>query len=727
MVCQNVEETRENSLRGAQPTPTLRIACLEPSATAICLELGLGEYIVGVTHECEPILAEFYSRGDNVGVSADESHNLGLSKKRPLVLTRSGLKVDSQADIHLAIQRTAAAAALAASNVVCPIQNKNGEIPPPTTDIPSMYPLIEERIQSVRPTVIFTQDLCEVCAPTSSDVRRCLLKNAAGCEDNAEDTETSPAAEILVSVVALQPTNLYEVTDTFVTIAKACGIPERGRKLKNDFLSKLKALRNAIHSNRQNNNDSTTMPTMFILEWLDPVFDSGHWTYQMMEYACVQTARPKKTHKAMVIEWDDVYAADPDVIVVGCCGFNLERNVRDTLTKKEQLRKLRAGRNHRVYASNGDWYIAQPAPFLLQGVALLAQCAYQNEPSVLDAIAELGFDTIGWQAVNVMTSTNNDPDSKKSLGQLTFKESVIGDIEDLFSCDEKPGFSQLHNLACEQGELTYVDPETGYAVFTKVAHERRGKCCGSGCRHCPYSHANVKNKAAKIQQPSLLYQQIDDSIFSIKKNKKIKVLFFSGGKDSFLTIRALVRSYNQDGPFGLILVTTFDATTRIIAHQEVGIDQVIKQASHLDINLVGIPLRRGSGETYTDRIQCGLQLIQNLIQPDHHVSSLVFGDLHLSHVKEWRDKVLTKLDCQLEYPLWKKTYSDLLRDLEVSKVPCVISGSEQKEVPVGIPFDRNLYERLVDSDVDSFGECGEFHSLVMVWEVPRLIALGLAK
>jgi diphthamide synthase (EF-2-diphthine--ammonia ligase) len=451
----------------------------------------------------------------------------------------------------------------------------------------------------------------------------------------------------------------------------------------------------------------------------------------MMEYACVQTARPEKqTHKALVIEWDDVFAADPDVIVVGCCGFDLERNVRDTLTKKEQLQKLRAGQNHRIYASNGDWYIAQPAPFLLQGVALLAQCAYQNEPRVLDAIAMLGYETIGWQAVDVMASADNSHTEKVNENrEPTMKESVIGDMEDMFLDKDNPGFAHLHDLACEQGELSYIDPETGYAVFTKLAHEKRGKCCGSGCRHCPYSHANVKNKAAKIQQPSILYQQKEggsSQIFSINAHKNIKVLFFSGGKDSFLAIRALVRSYYQDGPFALILMTTFDATSRVIAHQEVGIDQVIKQASHLDINLVGIPLRRGSGETYTDRIRCGLKVIQGFIPSKSRVSALVFGDLHLSHIKEWRDKILAQLDCKLEYPLWKRTYSDLMDDLEASNVPCKVSGSTlEKEVPLGTPFNRKLYERLVDSDIDGFGECGEFHSLAMVWEVPRCTALGL--
>ena len=450
----------------------------------------------------------------------------------------------------------------------------------------------------------------------------------------------------------------------------------------------------------------------------------------MMEYACVRTARlGKQTHKAMAIEWNDVYAADPDVVVVGCCGFDLGRNVRDTLTKKEQLRKLRAGQNHRIYASYGDWYIAQPAPFLLQGVALLAQCAYQNEPRVLDAIAKLGYESIGWQTVDVMSSTNcHNAEGVRDMSS-TNRKSVLGDMEDMFLDKHNPGFAQLHDLACQQSELTYTDPETGYAVFTKVAHLKRGKCCGSGCRHCPYSHANVKNKAAKIQQPSFLHRQKEggsSQIFSINANKNIKVLFFSGGKASFLAVRALVRSYYEDGPFGLVLVTTFDAKTRIIAHQEVCIDQVIKQASHLDINLVGIPLRRGSGETYVDRIRCGLKVIQGFVPPESRVSSLVFGDLHLSHIKEWRDKILTQLNYKLEYPLWKRAYSDLLEELEVSKVPCKVSDSTMETgVPLGAPFNRNLYERLANSDIDGFGECGDFHSLVMVWEVSRCTALGI--
>jgi diphthamide synthase (EF-2-diphthine--ammonia ligase) len=68
----------------------------------------------------------------------------------------------------------------------------------------------------------------------------------------------------------------------------------------------------------------------------------------------------------------------------------------------------------------------------------------------------------------------------------------------------------------------------------------------------------------------------------------------------------------------------------------------------------------------------------------------------------------------------------LLDDLEASQVPCKVSGSSCEEVKVGMLFDRTLYNRLTNnSEIDGFGEAGEFHSLAMVYEVPRTVALGL--
>jgi diphthamide synthase (EF-2-diphthine--ammonia ligase) len=687
----------------------LRIACLEPSATAICLELGLQKYLVGVTHECRPILDQFHWT------------------ERPRVLTKSGLTVQSQLDIHMAIQETSAKAKNATDtiNAACH-QGKNNEI---MDEIPSMYPLVQEEMEVANPTVVFTQDLCSVCAPTTADVRRCLLKTKKqvtkdDASANHPNDNTSTADDVAtVSVVSLQPTTLHEVADTFVTVAVACGVPERGQRLKEDFLNNLQQLQSAIEISR----DSTkAQPKLFILEWLDPPFDSGHWTIQMMQYACIENAKPKSTHKAMSIQWTDLYQADPDLVIVGCCGFDLERNVQDTMSKASFLKNLRAAQAQRIYACNGDRYIAQPAPSLLQGVALLAQCAYQREPPVLEAIAKLGYESLGWAMVDVVSLIE---DSTTLVGKgSTMVEGNVLDMEDLAPTDGT-GFAELHKSVCERGELTYTDPATGYSVFTEIAHKQRGKCCGSGCRHCPYSHENVKDKASKIQQPAILYRStVNDppAIFSIDTNQNVKVLFFSGGKDSFLTVRSLVQSYQQCTPFGLVLLTTFDASTRVIAHQEVSIDEVIKQATHLNITLLGVPLRRGSGETYMDRVQKGLEVIQNHLPSGSKISTLVFGDLHLDHIKEWRDNILSKLDYRLEYPLWKVPYANLLEDLEASQVPCQISGSSREEVQVGSVFDREMYHKLLESDIDGFGEAGEFHSLARVFDVPRTLALGLS-
>ncbi|XP_054837032.1 uncharacterized protein C1orf53 homolog [Eublepharis macularius] len=64
---------------------------------------------------------------------------------------------------------------------------------------------------------------------------------------------------------------------------------------------------------------------------------------------------------------------------------------------------------------------------------------------------------------------------------------------------------ELHEEACAAGQKNYVDPVTGYLVFTKVAHLQRGNCCGSSCRHCPYGQMNVKDPSKKKQFNSFFY------------------------------------------------------------------------------------------------------------------------------------------------------------------------------------------------------------------------------
>jgi ATP-binding cassette subfamily B (MDR/TAP) protein 1 len=564
-----------------------------------------------------------------------------------LRLTKDGLKPNSsQGEIHHQVQEA-------------PIQAN------------SLYPVLEDAWKIANPNIVLTQDLCTVCGPTSTDV--CALGNA-------------------VRTVSLSPSNLQEVAATFVTVAEACGVGERGKKLRDKFWSQLRLIQAILEEVA-----TLPRPKILLLEWLDPPFDGGHWIPEMIVYAGADSAIVKKGVKSVAMTWQEVYDSHPDIVIVACCGFDLERNRKDAFEfGRTYLTKLDP--TTRIYAADGNQFFARPGPKLSGGVAILAQIAY---PGAAAAIATLDFAPQrgdGWDRVYL--KNNIDDDTRHN----------VPDVEDL-GCVL---YAQMHKEACLRGEHQYMDPSTGYNVFTEIAHKARGKCCGSGCRHCPYNHENVKDKAALIKEPSFLHKAVD-------MERPIKVLFFSGGKDSFLTIRALVR---QADPSEIVLLTTFDAVSRVVANQEIPIQLIERQAKHLDLSLVCIPMHRASGIDYIDRLRAGISLIEKTY--GRCICSLVFGDLHLEHIRSWREQRLGELGYLLEFPLWRASYDDLLKDLEKSMVPCVVSASTVNSVAVGTLFTTCFSESLQrNGDVDGFGENGEFHSLAQVWEVDRSIALAL--
>lgn len=200
-------------------SPPLRIACLEPSATVICLALGLQDHMVGVTHECPAVL---------------------IKKHNVRVLTAHGLTVTSQGDIHQAVQQ-AAAAAKATCSRRGPTQISLSE------EVPSLYPLLPQQLEAAQPTVIFTQDLCAVCAPTVADVQQVVEQQQHNNTDAGQQQQQQP------HIVSLQPKTLAQVAETFVTVATACGIPQKGMALQAAWLQQFEQLKRAIQQARDDN------------------------------------------------------------------------------------------------------------------------------------------------------------------------------------------------------------------------------------------------------------------------------------------------------------------------------------------------------------------------------------------------------------------------------------------------------------------------------------------
>lgn len=278
----------------------------------------------------------------------------------------------------------------------------------------------------------------------------------------------------------------------------------------------------------------------------------------------------------------------------------------------------------------------------------------------------------------------------------------------------------LHRSACDQGLSTYTDPATGYQVFTALALRERGKCCGCGCRHCAEAFpetglAAAKAKAGCAESPKMLYGS------EVDLDDDVVILFWSGGKDSYLALREIARHTGSRS--SILLLTTYDARTQTVAHQEIHIDVVKKQAQALQIGLLGVPLCGAVGD-YVWHIK---RAVEKVTAFGIKIRHLAFGDLHLAHVRAWRDSNLahvlpdsagcaSKAMGLLWYPLWQRQYSDLMQELQDSGVIVRISAVLRSPagsigVDVGDTFDSLLVKRL-PPDVDQFGEDGEFHTVV---------------
>lgn len=187
------------------------------------------------------------------------------------------------------------------------------------------------------------------------------------------------------------------------------------------------------------------------------------------------------------------------------------------------------------------------------------------------------------------------------------------------------------------------------------------------------------------------------------------MLFWSGGKDSYLALRRLKREAMRP----VLLLTTYDGATGMVAHQEVGIETVVRQAKWMRLPLLGVPVVYGE---YVQSVRDGLERVR-----DHGVDvvRVAFGDLHLRHIREWREGQLGGLGAELVYPVWDVEYERLMDELEgegvVVRVSAVDVGKVGECVRVGDLFGRELVARLPDG-VDRFGENGEFHTMVEVWE-----------
>jgi iron complex transport system substrate-binding protein len=214
----------------------------------------------------------------------------------------------------------------------------------------SIYELDEDALRRLQPDLIVTQELCAVCAVSYDDVRAA-----------AERLDSKPR------VVALDPHTLGEVLADVRTLAQATDAKDAGVELVRDAASRIDRVRLAVRA--------AEPVRVAALEWLDPVFVAGHWTPQLIEYAGGFDALGRPGEPSEVRAWDEVRAAEPEVVLVMPCGYDAARAQEEAETYADELASLGA---RRVVAVDAAGHFSRPGPRLIEGLELVAHVLHPD-------------------------------------------------------------------------------------------------------------------------------------------------------------------------------------------------------------------------------------------------------------------------------------------------------------------------------------------------------------
>lgn len=281
----------------------------------------------------------------------------------------------------------------------------------------SLYAIDEQLLRELAPDLILTQNLCQVCAPSGNEVSQVI--------------KALPKAP---QILWLTPHSLHEIFDNIREVGAATGRTAEADALVSDCQTRLETL--ACRT------EGASKPKVFCMEWLDPVYASGHWVPELVKIAGGKDDLGRERGESVRVTWEEITNYAPEVLIIMPCGFNLQQTMKQVWSAfgrqtNAPFFDLPAVRNNRVYAVDANSYFARPGPRVVDGAELLAQLIHPE----------------------------------------------------LFDSPVDPNAAQLIDIPLLKGQLTEgrdYYTESGAMVFTGSYLQRRGYCCGSGCRHCPY-------------------------------------------------------------------------------------------------------------------------------------------------------------------------------------------------------------------------------------------------
>jgi iron complex transport system substrate-binding protein len=286
-----------------------RIISLLPSATEIVCALGLREHLVGVTHECD-----FPS---------------GIDVLPRLTASRISHEKMTSAEIDHAVRSQL---------------DGHG----------SIYDLDEKALADLKPDLIITQELCEVCAVSYTIVMKAAKSYLADAH-----------------VVSLEPNTIEDIFENIKTVGELAGVSDEADEVVIDLKARMDAL-------RAKTKDLNDRPKIFMLEWLEPPFSPGHWVPEQVEAAGGICLMSDAGQKSRTITFQEIIESEPEVMVLIPCGYYTQDIIRQlpNTAFPDALKETPAFKNGEVWALDATSYFSRPGPRVVDGAEILAKIVH---------------------------------------------------------------------------------------------------------------------------------------------------------------------------------------------------------------------------------------------------------------------------------------------------------------------------------------------------------------
>ncbi len=305
-----------------------RIVSLLPAATEIVARLGLRENLVGRSHECD-------EPADVAALPA-------------LTAARIDAAAPSRA-IHDQVTEVGRALGVLSSQSQAGTACHTGASA-------ALFTLDGDTLAALKPDLILTQAACDVCAISAADVEAAVRK-----------------AGVDTRVLSLSPVTLADLFSDILAVGKATGRLAQARELVARLRARIDSLACRVET-------LPDRPRVAVIEWLDPPMAAGNWVPEMVRLAGGVDVLGRAGDHSHWITWDDVAAADPDVVILVPCGFTLDRVVAEahSAAVRPHLEKLRACREGKVFAIDGHHLFNRPGPRLVDSLEVLAEVLHSG-------------------------------------------------------------------------------------------------------------------------------------------------------------------------------------------------------------------------------------------------------------------------------------------------------------------------------------------------------------